>query len=496
VSGTNQPQVAQYSITAPRDANVTIQFGPDTNYGLQTWSRPTPTGGGAVNILVAGMKAFTTYHMRAVVDFPDGSQYLDSDQTFTTGGLPPERVPWITVTRPASSMAPHGGVELLDLVAGTNTAVTPSGTPLINQVQAAVVDMDGNLLWYYDFDNLNFMRLPFPIKLLPDGNMLINIGTVFEGPSTPNYVLEEDLGGNPVWQFSLDDLNSWLAAAGLAPVLGVHHDVLPLPNGHLILIVNYTQDYTDLPGYPGVTPVLADGLIDLDENRNPVWTWHTTDHLDINRHPMGLPDWTHANAVIYSPDDGDLVLSLRDQNWVIKIDYQNGQGTGNIVWRLGPGGDFTLQGGTDPFDWFYAQHAPIFLSPRTSKFFRMGVYDNGNIRPTDLSGTLCGSPGTAVPCYSRPVILAVNEGAKTARVLWEDKLPYFSFFGGYFQMLTGLPLSSIEFDTSAQSSTPRVARIQEVTYTTNPQVLWQMDVHDQYAYRAFRIPSLYPGVQW
>ncbi len=60
VTPTNHPQVARYSIRAPRDATVTIEFGPDTSYGLRTWSRATPPGGGTVEILVAGMRAFTT----------------------------------------------------------------------------------------------------------------------------------------------------------------------------------------------------------------------------------------------------------------------------------------------------------------------------------------------------------------------------------------------------------------------------------------------------
>jgi hypothetical protein len=32
------------------------------------------------------------------------------------------------------------------------------------------------------------------------------------------------------------------------------------------------------------------------------------------------------------------------------------QGTGNILWKLGYQGDFTLENGIDPVDWFYAQH--------------------------------------------------------------------------------------------------------------------------------------------
>jgi len=65
----------------------------------------------------------------------------------------------------------------------------------------------------------------------------------------------------------------------------------------------------------------------------------------INRRPMGFPDWTHTNAILFSPDDGNLIVSVRHQNWVVKVDYANGVGTGDILWKLGYQGDFTLVGG-------------------------------------------------------------------------------------------------------------------------------------------------------
>jgi hypothetical protein len=37
-------------------------------------------------------------------------------------------------------------------------------------------------------------------------------------------------------------------------------------NGHLIVLVNFRQSFTNLSGLPGTTPVLGDGLVDLDEN--------------------------------------------------------------------------------------------------------------------------------------------------------------------------------------------------------------------------------------
>ena len=87
VQRTQNPQVALYTITPPAAANVTIQFGPTTSYGLSTWTQGSPTSGGPVSIFVAGMTANTTYHMQATLQFAGAAAYTDSDHTFATGTI-------------------------------------------------------------------------------------------------------------------------------------------------------------------------------------------------------------------------------------------------------------------------------------------------------------------------------------------------------------------------------------------------------------------------
>jgi hypothetical protein len=120
------------------------------------------------------------------------------------------------------------------------------------------------------------------------------------------------------------------------------------------------------------------------------------------------------------------------------------------------------------------------------------LFDNGNQRVLDSVGTLCG-PATT-PCESRVPILHLDETAKTAYITWVDKLaPLFSFFGGSFRQPKN---GNIEFDECAATPPPATnAAVFEVTKTTPPVTVWQMQISGQYAYRAFRIPSLYPGVQ-
>jgi arylsulfate sulfotransferase len=478
VTPTQNPQVARYTIVPPSGATVTIDFGRDTTYGLQTWAVPAPLDGSPVSILVAGMRAFTTYHMRARMSLPDGSQSLDPDHVFKTGGLPPERIPQVTVTRP-DGLEPSPGIELIN-----DLSIVP--IPLTEKVTASAFDLEGNLVWFYDLEDSGELDSPFPIKLLPNGDFLLVVTGAFNG------VREINLAGETISQFSKGDLNQALSQAGFQLVIhALHHDILPLPNGHLILLASTFQSFTNLPGFPGTTQVTGDALIDLDQNRKPVWVWSAFDHLDIDRQPLSFPDWTHSNAIIDSPDDGNLILSMRNQDWVIKINYRDGAGDGSILWRLGPGGDFVIPGGS-PADFNYAQHYPVLIGAKSSGVFPLMMFDNGNNRIMDSNGTVCGSPGAA-SCYSRPVLFELDETSKTAQILWQDKLSLFSVCCGSINMLGN---GDVEFDIAFDSDLPSGSGVQEVTQDSAPRLVWQMDVLGQLAYRAFRMPSLYPGVQW
>jgi hypothetical protein len=139
VAPTANVQVASYTISPANLGGVSVQFGLDTNYGRVTWTQPVPSGGGPVNLFVAGMKLNTVYHMRGVVRFVDGTQYLDPDMTFTTGTDPAAQPP-VLVASTTPGMMPQGGVELLDLIP------SPTGSPTASPV--AVADLNGgDALW-------------------------------------------------------------------------------------------------------------------------------------------------------------------------------------------------------------------------------------------------------------------------------------------------------------------------------------------------------------
>jgi arylsulfate sulfotransferase len=489
VSPTANPQVALYTVETSEPASVTVRFGTTTEYGLRTWTQETPPGGGSVSIYVAGMQANTTYHMQAVIEFPDGPTIYDADHVFQTGSYPAADIPAV-VASTATGQMPQPGVEIVNAIYA--------------EAAIAAYDLSGRLIWAYIDPTLNTVGVNWLApKLLPNGDFIAIVaanssiplnGTVPSG--APNLVREFDLAGKIIKQITMPQLNAELSAKGYnLNLLLFSHDITVLPNGHWLVLAN-TMKSVVLNGQTTPTEVLGDVIVDLDTNLQPVWIWNEFDHLDVNRHPWNFPDWTHTNAVIYSPTDGNLLVSIRHQNWIVKVNYADGAGNGDILWRLGAGGDLNLVGGTDPTDWPYAQHGINFTTSMTAGDFGLAVFDNGDDRVypggDPNNAQTCGANG-APACYSTVPVFQIDESARTATLEFHQFLPpsLYSNFGGDAMMLSN---GDIEYDDCGLAS--QSSEVFEVSNGPSPETIWTMQIPGDYAYRAYRLPSLYPGVQW
>lgn len=499
VQSTANPQVALYTMNLPQPGTVTVQFGTDTTYGLRTWAQSTPSVpvnyGGPVAIQVAGMRGSTNYHLQALVKLANGLTYTDGDHPFATGKAPPTSP--VQISMP-SGLPPQPGIQLFDTVEFGSTPYNPQ------LAQAFATDLQGNVIWTYSYAS-SPANVITPIKPLANGHFLLVL-TVTTGPTNStippgaaNDLREVDLIGNTIHDLPMATLNQSLAAKGFPNLnlFAFSRDVLALANGHYVLLAQMAQEVSNVTGYPGTTNVAGDVLVDVDENYQPVWVWNAFDHLDINHHPFGFPpDWTHSDALLYSADDHDLLLSIRNQNWIVKISYQDATGTGDILWRLGPGGDFKLVGGVDPTDWFYAQHGINFFSANTSGRFELGLMDDGDDRQFP-PGVTCGSAG-APPClYSTATVLSVDESAMTATFVshYIAAPSLYSFFGGQVDLLQNGDIE-VDFGSAKQGATVQEYQPGAAVLQTNPQIVWQAVTPGYDQYRSQRLPSLYPGVQW
>ena len=169
----------------------------------------------------------------------------------------------------------------------------------------------------------------------------------------------------------------------------------------------------------------------VDHNLQLVWAWDSFAHEDINRAAtLGDTrgsfdpaiaignDWLHTNSV-QGTVDGNIIISQRSQDWVIKINYDNGKGDGSVIWRMGAGDDFTIvnpptnqtcdvatiPGDPNVIPWFTHQHDAHFDFEDDASgngFMVMTVFDDGNTRHVDCPGTQ----------NSRGMVLLVNEPAR------------------------------------------------------------------------------------
>ncbi|HWE86483.1 MAG TPA: aryl-sulfate sulfotransferase [Terracidiphilus sp.] len=489
---TGNPQVAQYSVYLPAPGQASVEFGASTSYGLNTWQVPAPTAtGGQVKLWVAGMLGNTTYHLRGVVALQDGAVFHDADQTCTTGT--PPVTPAIKIT---ANGTPQPGIELW------NTVNPPTGT------QAFATDLQGNVIWTYTYTH-SAADIVQGVQLMPNGDLIMTISFLSsldfpqQQSNLINEVREIDLAGNTVRSLTMDALNKKLLAdPSLHDAQGnpyqfksFHHDVLVLPNGHWVVLTCYSKGYSNVSGQAGNVAVLGDAIVDVDPNGNPDWVWNTFDHLDVNRHPMNFADWTHSNAMLYSSDDHNLLLSMRHQNWIVKINFQDGTGSGDVMWKLGYQGDFKLVNVTDPTDWFYAQHGMSYATANTTGDFKMTLMDNGNDRTLPSGQILCNpfKPPLPPACYTTMPVLEINENNMTATMLshYEPGPQDFSYFGGNAALLANGDYE-IDFAVAAQVNGGLVQELTPGTF----QPVWQAASPGADQYHANRWGSLYPGVQW
>ncbi len=379
----------------------------------------------SMNFYIAGMRADASYALVHEL-LKNGVEPIAYGplRTFSTGSLP-YAFPAVAVQDP-----PDAQTSLYEGVLLVGPGVR-FGNPPELRLQYAL-DLVGNVIWYDSTDHESFPTLN---RILPGGNRLYEMYGERRG-----YVLREsDLAGGIVHETTIRRINEQLAQMGYWPVTSFHHDAIRLPNGDTAVIANSERILVDVQR-PGPVDVLGDYILVLDTDWQLKWVWEPFAHLDparvavldercFNESPgcpplLLLPmanDWMHSNSLSYSPTDGNLLLSMRHQDWLIKIDYADGAGSGNILWRMGPEGDFTAIS-DDPEPWFTHQHDANLVGAATDQIV---LYDNGNTRCQGSIGT----------CSSRGQVWSFDEANMTATLLTNAYLGHYANAFGSAQLL-------------------------------------------------------------
>ena len=475
VTPTDNPLVALYSAPPCESGEMRVVF---IRWGNKrpylTNSKPCEAGR-SMNFYIAGMRAESVYVM--VHQVFDEEELLDQGPPVVheTGELP-LNIPVFAVTDPA------------DLQTSLDQPVTlhspgRSVGDLVDRYTVAT-DFSGEVIWYYE-PPVSRIWASYVTRPLPGGTML----TIDPTFSVIAQALREiDLAGNTVRATSARRINQQLEALGQDKINGIHHEATRFPNGLTLIIGAVEKMVVDKQG-PGPVNVLGDMIVALDENFQVVWAWNIFDHLDVTRKatldenctkfcntPIFLDDnvndWTHSNTIAYSPADGNLLLSVRNQDWVVKIDYQNGIGSGDVIWKLGPDGDFTIEF-EDPYPWFTHQHDTQYIGDN-----QIILYDNGQVR--------CGpDPDPEDGCHSRGQVLNIDEDNMLVTLAHNTDLENFSKgYGSAQKLLNG----NYSF-TSGQNTPFNFATTDE--FLPDGTKVFSVITADPLIYRSFRMESMY-----
>lgn len=487
--GTDHPLVFLYSMPPCTSGQVRVRFHPQSgaDWNHTHWR---PCNGKNVNFYIAGMRPDTVYEVQHEIAGPTGSTLGPLLRRRT--GVVVGALANFTVRDPEDVTTSSAEPVLLHSMTGV----------VANSYFPVATDLQGRPLWYYRFpDNgdgtSTDLGVEYATRILPARSTMPG-GTVLiftdESGKYGQILREIDLAGQPLRETNVEQINRQLAARGAGNLECFEHEATQLPNGDT-LVLGYVVREVKLATTLSKVTVIGDMIVALDTDWQVRWSWSGFDHLDVNRQavlderwwftkicndravPRNARDWMHSNSIDYSPADGNLILSMRHQDWVVKIDYRNGTGTGDILWRLGAGGDFkaiTDQG--EAYPWFSHQHDVRWDGDK------LLVFDNGNTR--------CRAQSDG--CNSRGQVWQIREATREAVLLVNADLGVYSSAYGSSQKLSngdyhflagnivpGLYSRSIEVAPPASGLSASAA--------TRNYVL-EADI---VAYRSFRLPNLY-----
>ena len=475
VNATGHPLVALFSAPAcPSGSSMQVHF--RRSVSPYTYLTPAKSCNGttSMNFYIGGMRPTTQYTIQGHV-ITGNSDVAGAALTFTTGAVPS------TITIEHYNMSTPESSTAHPILLTSPTQGVPFAT-----------DSVGNLVWYLPaYQNAG----GYVTNPVPGGTFLGTADDPAGVPANRRLMREYDMAGNLIRETNATAISAQLTARfHTDPITSIHHDVFRFPNGDTGLLGSVEKIANQGSGN---VDVLGDMAIVLDSNLQVKWFWNEFDNLDIMRQAIlgetcaqgnpGCPhlyqpgysvanDWTHSNAFAPSPD-GNLIVSIRHQDWVVKLNYQNGTAPsdGPDLWKLGRQGDFTVQS-SDPCPWFSHQHNASFAFNGL-----LTLFDNGNTRITEPA-QFCGNGSSQ--SHSRGQSWSLDETHLVATQVENLDLGAYSIATGSAELLS---LGNYHFFMGFIGGT----NSKSVEYTPGGQLRLEEDIPNNVGYRSFRMETLY-----
>ncbi len=477
--------IVRFTTDRPVRAKILLRTGQETRplYETKDYSQD-------FSLAVLGLRANSDHSVTIVATDESREELRSEPLAIHTQALPADFPLIRATTSDATRMEP--GVTLFNL--------NQSGVGLI-----VAVNHDGEIIWYYrqKADGIT------DIRRMHNGHLLF---TDVDGAA------EIDMLGNVYHRWHPTNLHRPGPPEAIPLDIDMlHHEMYEMQSGNLLTLGTELRSFPNYPMSPSdadssrtAASVIGDVITEFQADGKIVRRISLLDILDPYRiganslqnswdqpyHQTGTRDWAHGNAVIEDVRDDSVIVSMRHQDALVKVDRK----TGRLKWILGtPAGwkakwtPYLLQPkGT--LQWPYHQHAPTITSQGT-----LLLFDNGNVRhwPTESLPDIN---------FSRAVEYAIDEKKMTVSQVWSYGWPdgelFFSTALGDADMqpTTG---NVLIVDGNRTDGGHLWARILEVTHTKPSQKIFELMVTDALesnhsgwkVYRAERLPSLYPELE-
>ena len=481
---TNAPLAGLLKLTTDANSRVSVSVKDGTN----TWQRDFYDYGTIHSIPLLGFKPGRTNTITTTVYDPSRNTAAAAPFNFITSSLPTNFPKLVTLVSIPAKMEP--GYTLFRVV---NSGY---GTDYLT-----IVNSSGEVVWYCGNSS---NAITVDVRPLANGDL-------FYPKNTTNFT-EINMLGDPV------KTNS---APFAQPI--DFHDGVPTDHGTILYLNTTSRFVTNFPTSAinsnaplQTTNVECDRIIELSATNSAVLnTWSImdvlqptrVDYLTFTLRTANGWDAEHGNAILENPADGSILVSVRNQDAVIKFS----RATGALKWILGPHENWTsafqshlLTPVGTPFQWQYAQHGPM-LTPQGTLL----LYDNGNYRASPFAASVADGSN-----YSRAVEYQINEQTMQVSQVWEyrgatnDRLYTPTVGNAEWLPKTSNVLVTFGAITYVNGNHPspfaptaNMARIKEVTHDAVPQVVFDLAVFDysntnssyrgDWVYRSHRLPDLY-----
>ncbi len=279
-----------------------------------------------------------------------------------------------------------------------------------------LIDKCGEIVHQWSTSNF---RPGLSTYLLGDGSLLRTGQTNnpnFNAGGSGGMIEQFDWEGNLTWSYQLSDSDQCQ-----------HHDIAPLPNGNILVIVwdRYSRAEAIANGKDSTysqPDLWSEKIIELQpvgtEDAIIVWEWKLWDHLiqsydatkpgygTIEDHPervnlnytagnQNSADWIHFNSIDYNPDLDQILVSSHSfsEIWILDHSTTTEEAVSNSGGNSGHGGDLlyrwgnpqAYQRGTPATKVFYGQHHATWIPPGFPKAGKILAFNNGLNRPGTYS---------------------------------------------------------------------------------------------------------------